>query len=1579
MLKILAKTFLLVAFGFSSVLLSAQDCDCVPKDEYEYVEYSSRYRTLQIPIECDSLFSMVQINAFLNFSDIFYEVAGDFFGWAFPHPKSLETTVNPSLQGAGTGTGGTGYGMSYFGKNLNGFDTDTYASEINLLGTIIHEGIHRWDFRGQNYFQGPDIAHPLTVGLQDYLGYKTGMNYVGVYSNETGGISSDLEIKRRYKYFWRRYLNNPNLNWEYYFQTGQSNEDIYVNNTKPEAYERLAIQGATLLSIIFMHGESELKDIFQALENMRLEDPSWGVDLDKYSVLNRHIRAFGDGLKVDVSDYFDYWKYPVSDEMRNYLSKYPKSEKIQDLDGDGFSPLQGDLDDGDDTVYPDAPELLDGLDNNQDGQIDENVISEKDGDLSGTGDGPQGDLPLLVQGELTDLDDEDAFHFVLQERSLVSIVFTSLDSDTIIQHPNFKMGIFDAVLNLNGYPFIRQDVASGENNIHKTNWLNPGNYRMKVTAKEQQGLTPGSYEVQIFVNQQGPVILEKNGFTFKHQIYNNSTPDLNFDPSQVKGVSMEEASVLKQIYQENEGEKWADSRGWLASEDVCYWRGIHCDRTGISKLNLNGERHLQQALDSTTLVKLRNLRELDISGANFQKMPLPDVFGTWKNLSMLRASYNNIKGPLPESLGDKKKLWFVELVANQFEGSIPDSWSNNTQLTYLHLGGNNLSGALPIDFHQLKRLKEFYFDTDKVCVPNQAVWDWIQKIPQLSEGVQRCHEAPTAFTMLSPIDQSFDLSEQPEENLQIKWTESVDPENVDIQYTWVIGTYTNQGSESYFAPIWEIKGLNNSELNISKTALADSLAKRGFSDQLEQYYHFALASDGDWLASTDTVSVILKLQPSPCLLQAKIEVQMADCYREYDGSATVLIENGFGPFQYAWNDGSTDQNLQKLAAGSYEVSVSDLTGCSSIARAFLKNTPLEIELETNGPNLNITSQGGTSPYQYRWDDGTEGAQRALSNEETWSLMVMDAQGCQGFFLSPPIIQAPKGISTDAFVANWKAVPGANAYQIRVSKDKNFTELLSAYDAYLVENKTFLEISGLDASKEYFYQVAAINGDSRSDYSSSAIIQLNQTSCSLFVEGSIRHILRGEANNSGAINLSVKGGDGNYTYNWDNGQSSASIRSNLLPDQYNVQVTDGNDCTGSSIFEIQRLERMAFGNRVWHDLNRNGIQEDGEPGIAGVKVYFWEDQDNDGIPEGSRGFRETNENGIFRMDDLEPGRYVAFVWEIDNFDPGGPLFEMLNSPGDLDPDNDLPFDDNGEPGGINNPQPYRSVTSKAFDLFPATEPLQDGDPTGEFFDVDPNGNMTIDFGFYKKDECPDMSARFEGDLYLCPDQSSGKIQAIAIKAIGPVRYKWNRENPTPFLKDAKLGTYEVLIKDAVGCEQSVSVEVKEFQDLTLESSISPETLNNTTKDGGIIINTELNGYSFAWSNGSSNKNLENVPAGDYQLTISSANGCSKVFDFVVDFITSVNSIDEEIGLELFPNPSGDFIQLKTSLQKSFNDKLSGSIVALDGKVLFQFQDLTLAICNQRLREKSHNLASGAYILQIRSKSGVGQQKFIINRN
>jgi uncharacterized protein (DUF2141 family) len=156
------------------------------------------------------------------------------------------------------------------------------------------------------------------------------------------------------------------------------------------------------------------------------------------------------------------------------------------------------------------------------------------------------------------------------------------------------------------------------------------------------------------------------------------------------------------------------------------------------------------------------------------------------------------------------------------------------------------------------------------------------------------------------------------------------------------------------------------------------------------------------------------------------------------------------------------------------------------------------------------------------------------------------------------------------------------------------------------------------------------------------------------------------------------------------------------------------------------EVVSIGNRVWNDLNRNGIEDPDEPGIPGVSLVIWSDSDGDGIPDwqGFGGVRVTDEQGYYRFSGLPPGNYIVFVWQVNNWGPGEPLEHFVSTSGfEPNANNDVDFDNNG----FGNP--FSDIMSGIVTLGVGEEPLNDGDPFNCYFDYDGNGNNSVDFGFY----------------------------------------------------------------------------------------------------------------------------------------------------------------------------------------------------------------------------------------------------------
>lgn len=179
--------------------------------------------------------------------------------------------------------------------------------------------------------------------------------------------------------------------------------------------------------------------------------------------------------------------------------------------------------------------------------------------------------------------------------------------------------------------------------------------------------------------------------------------------------------------------------------------------------------------------------------------------------------------------------------------------------------------------------------------------------------------------------------------------------------------------------------------------------------------------------------------------------------------------------------------------------------------------------------------------------------------------------------------------------------------------------------------------------------------------------------------------------------------------------------------------------------------VSIGNRVWNDYDRDGIIDANEPGIPGVSVLLWGDSDGDDIPdwEGFGGVRITDDEGNYSFTGLQPGNYVTFVWSVNNWDPGEPLYGFESTNGFVaDANNDVDGDNNG----LGNP--YTDIMSGIVTLTDGGEPLNDGDDFDCLFDYDGSGNNTVDFGFYKTDQFIWIGA--VNSDWNTPDNWSGNV-------------------------------------------------------------------------------------------------------------------------------------------------------------------------------------------------------------------------------
>ena len=155
---------------------------------------------------------------------------------------------------------------------------------------------------------------------------------------------------------------------------------------------------------------------------------------------------------------------------------------------------------------------------------------------------------------------------------------------------------------------------------------------------------------------------------------------------------------------------------------------------------------------------------------------------------------------------------------------------------------------------------------------------------------------------------------------------------------------------------------------------------------------------------TATETTIIVVNEVPAITGSVTE---ATCETSSDGAINITIDGGVSPYSYTWSNGATTEDLSNLAAGVYDVTVTDQNGCNSTAsftvgvstqpvNATAIITPATTPTTADG-SIDVTVTGGVAPYTYSWSNGATSEDISGLYTGTYVLSVVDAAGCNYLF------------------------------------------------------------------------------------------------------------------------------------------------------------------------------------------------------------------------------------------------------------------------------------------------------------------------------------------------------------------------------------------------------------------------------------------------------------------------------------------------------------------------------------------------------------------------------------------------------
>ncbi len=296
-------------------------------------------------------------------------------------------------------------------------------------------------------------------------------------------------------------------------------------------------------------------------------------------------------------------------------------------------------------------------------------------------------------------------------------------------------------------------------------------------------------------------------------------------------------------------------------------------------------------------------------------------------------------------------------------------------------------------------------------------------------------------------------------------------------------------------------------------------------------------------------------------LSSSTIVNDVTCNNGSNGSISLSVSGGVGPYTYLWSDGSTNSQILNTTWGNYTVDITDALGCT-ITESYTINQPNAI---VTSPTINdvscfggmdggitTSSVGGAGAYTYSWNNGSTTSWINNVSAGNYTLTITDVLGCtksSTFLISEA---NPISINTtttdlecngdnDALIIS-SVNGGTNPYNYNWSNGANSSSL-----------------NGVGAGS-YTLEITDINGCTGSE-----TVIINEPAAISIAANIQDESIAGYGD--GEIDINVNGGNGPYTYFWTNGVSTEDNFS-LSPGIYTVFVTDANNCAASASFTVQ---------------------------------------------------------------------------------------------------------------------------------------------------------------------------------------------------------------------------------------------------------------------------------------------------------------------------------------------------------------------------------------------------------------------------
>jgi gliding motility-associated-like protein len=375
------------------------------------------------------------------------------------------------------------------------------------------------------------------------------------------------------------------------------------------------------------------------------------------------------------------------------------------------------------------------------------------------------------------------------------------------------------------------------------------------------------------------------------------------------------------------------------------------------------------------------------------------------------------------------------------------------------------------------------------------------------------------------------------------------------------------------------------------------------------------------------------------------------CYGDATGEIVVNAIGGT-PFPvtnytYAWTGPngfkSSSQNLTSLYAGTYNLVVTDQSGCKTPLQVIITQndeiiiTPTVTAISCAGSNngsISIVVTGGIPPYQYAWSNFANGTYQDNLAPGDYTVTVTDALLCVK--VKTITVPVPPPFNINPVVSNISCF-GMKDGSIALNINGGVPPVKVLWDDNPSAGSTR---NNLAAGT---YSVTISDGKPCVIKGSFVIVEPQP----LVLTANLTNAFDCDSANSGAINLLVSGGTAPFTYAWSNGATTEDLV-NIPAGNYLITVTDARGCRKQAEYVIYRQPPIVVvvDTKTDYNCDTHFVKQTFVANVSGgVPPYqlTW----SSGIISGANNeIMNTNQNGAVTLTVVDGlGCYFLYTFDV----------------------------------------------------------------------------------------------------------------------------------------------------------------------------------------------------------------------------------------------------------------------------------------------------------------------------------------------